>query len=368
MAASDKGISRFDGSSWTAHVYPDGFKMAKRRSGIRQSLDGSIWLNFIGEEERSPQMIVNQTEICRTVRHRAEKNPPDTEIKEYLERVSPPGNTHIAWAAHDPWSRTPAEQLQYSWRLNGGAWSAFSFDIGRTFLNLDPGDYLLEVRARDQAFNVDPTPAQVEFEVIPPVWKRGWFISLISTLLGLIVFFLYRWISLREQRLLEQQEQREAFLIRQREKQEAELRGELASLYESMLKQEELLKQNRKVFVPSEVPENEMDREFLDAVMAYLEERYSDWELRRSDLADAVNMSLSTFQRRLKAVCGQTPKELINEFRMARAAEFLVHTSYSVTDIAFRTGHEDSSNFARWFKKFYSVTPSQYRADNTPDP
>jgi AraC-like DNA-binding protein/ligand-binding sensor domain-containing protein len=364
LAASNKGISRYDGAMWTSSVYPSGFEMVKRRSGMRQSKDGSVWLNFTAQEEQSAQMIVSQNPRSRTLRHRAEKNPPETQVVECLKRVSPPGNTHVSWSAKDLWSRTPKDQLQYSWRLNGGEWSVVSTEAGRSFLNLPTGEYVLEVRSRDRAFNLDPTPARAEFVVIPPVWRQGWFVALMSTLMGVILFLLWRWIRVREYRLRQQQELMEAFLIRKQEEREAELRGELDTLAESYRQLEEQLKQDRKPLIPPEKPENERDQEFMAQVMAVLDEKYSDWEFRREDLAVALHMSLRTFQRRLKAASGFTPKEVINEFRMTRAAELLQHTSLSITDIAFRTGHDDSANFSRWFKKVYALTPTQYRAKN----
>lgn len=263
--------------------------------------------------------ISPETQGYCTIRHRPERNAPETQVVDYLERVAPPGNSYITWTARDVWSDTPLDELQYSWRLNKSAWSGFSHETSHTFLNLTSGRYVLEVRARDRAFNVDPTPARVEFVVIPPVWQQVWFISLISSLLGLIAFFLWRWVLVREQRLCEQQEQREAFLIRQQAEQEAELRGELIS-YQKMLNElEEQLRQTRAPFIECEEKDDE-DREFLDRIMKVLEEHYSDWEFGREDLAIAFKMSLSSFQRKLKTVSRHTPKQLIREFRLSRAA------------------------------------------------
>lgn len=209
LAASGAGISRFDGQVWVTTAFPESWVMSSRWSSMRQAKDGSLWFNFSDKESQTAQSIVNGAERFYTVRYRAETTPPDTEIGETLQRVAQPGNIHIVWSAQDPWSRTSRKELQYSWRLDGGAWSAFSHETGRTFLNLATGTHTLEVRARDRAFTIDPTPARTEFEVIPPVWQQAWFIALISILSGSIILLVRLQIRTREKHLIERQRERE---------------------------------------------------------------------------------------------------------------------------------------------------------------
>ena len=92
-----------------------------------------------------------------------------------------------------------------------------------------------------------------------------------------------------------------------------------------------------------------------------LEDNYSEWEFDRDRFAAGLHMSVRTLTRKLKAVTGRTPVELIYEFRMQRAAELLANTSYSVTEITFQVGCDDSANFTRMFKKHYDMTPTEYR-------
>ncbi|MBM4152790.1 MAG: hypothetical protein FJ220_04620, partial [Kiritimatiellaceae bacterium] len=215
LASSAQGMSRFDGVSWIPGVFPDWFAMNSRWSSMRQSKDGSLWFSY-GWLEASPKwMISNDTTFYRTVRHRLETEPPETQITEHLRRVSQPGNVHVVWTGKDPWSRTPRKELYYSWRLDQGEWSPYSRETGQTFLSLEDGHHQLEVRARDRSFNVDPTPARIEFTVVPPVWKQLWFISLISFLVGLIALMVWIMILNRERYLKAQQTEREAFLVRQ---------------------------------------------------------------------------------------------------------------------------------------------------------
>ncbi|MEM9399095.1 MAG: HAMP domain-containing sensor histidine kinase [Verrucomicrobiota bacterium] len=182
LAASDQGVSRFDHTSWSP-VYPKDFSMTSPSSKVSQSRDGTIWLSFSRGEVPSALDVINKNAPFKTIRHWPETNPPDTKITSWLEQVSQPGNCYIEWAAQDFESSTPAEKIQYSWRLNKSAWSPFSSKKGETFLNLKHGKHFLEVRSRDLAFNIDPTPAGIRFTVEPPLWRQPWFIILLLLLL-----------------------------------------------------------------------------------------------------------------------------------------------------------------------------------------
>lgn len=63
--------------------------------------------------------------------------------------------------------RTPVANLTYSYRLVGhqDAWSAYSSDTSTIYTDLPNGTYTFEVRAKDNAGQVDPSPASRTFTV-----------------------------------------------------------------------------------------------------------------------------------------------------------------------------------------------------------
>jgi hypothetical protein len=69
----------------------------------------------------------------------------------------------LSWSGAD--DETAKSRLRFSYRMDGGSWSHFGSWTGRTFLNLPNGTHVLQVRARDEAGNVDATPAQAMFAV-----------------------------------------------------------------------------------------------------------------------------------------------------------------------------------------------------------
>ena len=60
---------------------------------------------------------------------------------------------------------TPVAQLQFAWRLDGGAWSTFSPTARVDVAALVEGAHVFEAKARDLAGNEDPTPARRDFTV-----------------------------------------------------------------------------------------------------------------------------------------------------------------------------------------------------------
>ena len=114
--------------------------------------------------------------------------------------VSQAGKITFAWTGADPWRSTLREDLQYAYRLDGEEWSPYSGNTIRSFDGLDVGAHTLEVKARDLAFNEDPTPAVKSFSVVPLVWRRPWFIGLILGFATITGFLITR-IIVRDRRL-----------------------------------------------------------------------------------------------------------------------------------------------------------------------
>jgi len=185
-----KGISRFDGKSWTDKASP---YQTTQRGVLAQTKDGAIWVST-----RSPSL----TDRVAAFRFQPDKTPPETQITLHADVVSQPGNTTLAWKGADPWRDTPDSEIQYAWRLNKEEWSPFSRSTSQLFETLNPGDHHFEVKARDRDFNEDPTPATVMFTVVPPVWQEPWFIGMVAVLLGGIGFQTNRLVR-RDKRLQE---------------------------------------------------------------------------------------------------------------------------------------------------------------------
>jgi len=78
------------------------------------------------------------------------------------------------------------------------------------------------------------------------------------------------------------------------------------------------------------------------------------------NIASQLNMSKRTFQRRLKAE-GWTFVALVDHTRKTIAMDYVLQPKYSLQQISHLLGFTEHSNFYRAFKRWYGLTPRQYR-------
>ncbi|AQG78361.1 hybrid sensor histidine kinase/response regulator [Spirosoma montaniterrae] len=99
--------------------------------------------------------------------------------------------------------------------------------------------------------------------------------------------------------------------------------------------------------------------EFMNRIYAILEERLDDTTFGVEPLATGIGMSRMHLNRKIKAMTGMTPNELIRAVRLKRGAELLL-TGASVSETADRVGFDTAAYFSKVFKEQYQCTPSEY--------
>jgi ligand-binding sensor domain-containing protein len=82
------------------------------------------------------------------------------------------------------------ENLRYQYMLEGADrdWAAVTDQRSLNLANLAPGRYRLLARAVNSEGQVSLQPATISFRVLPPIWRRWWFIGLMIILVGTAVF------------------------------------------------------------------------------------------------------------------------------------------------------------------------------------
>ena len=108
-------------------------------------------------------------------------------------------------------------------------------------------------------------------------------------------------------------------------------------------------------------PINKYDAEFLEKMNALMEENISDEEFTIDILAERLNMSRSSFYRKLKALMGMTPVDYMKNYRLDAAARQL-REGARVTEVAANVGFTSSSYFAKCFREKYGILPRDYTA------
>jgi ligand-binding sensor domain-containing protein/signal transduction histidine kinase len=91
-------------------------------------------------------------------------------------------------------------RYQYAVDEDGREWSQPSNQRTISFAGLGAGSYFVRVRAVNANGTVSPAPATLTFTVLPPLWRRWWFVAIVAATLAAAIYRLHR---LRVARLLE---------------------------------------------------------------------------------------------------------------------------------------------------------------------
>ena len=109
-----------------------------------------------------------------------------------------------------------------------------------------------------------------------------------------------------------------------------------------------------------EVVLHSLDEQFLEAIRTEIEAHMDDPNFTVEALAEGVNMSRMQLYRKLKALTGHTPNQVIRGLRLQRAAQLLKSRQYNVSEVTYMVGYNDLKSFREQFKKSYGTSPSQY--------
>lgn len=95
-------------------------------------------------------------------------------------------------------------------------------------------------------------------------------------------------------------------------------------------------------------------------VLQYMKEHLCH-AITTDELSELVHMQPNYFIRRFKSSYGLPPIAYHARLRLYKAMELLASTEDSIDEISHAVGMEDTSYFARFFKKHCKITPSEYR-------
>lgn len=98
----------------------------------------------------------------------------------------------------------------------------------------------------------------------------------------------------------------------------------------------------------------------LKQIFDFIDKNYGR-DMTLNMIADAVNISESTLSHFFKANTGKSLSSYILCVRIGAAAQHLIRTQMSVSEICYACGFNNCSYFNRQFKKIQGVSPSDFR-------
>lgn len=102
------------------------------------------------------------------------------------------------------------------------------------------------------------------------------------------------------------------------------------------------------------------DSRRVQSVQQYINANYNK-DIRLDDIAAIVNMTPTAFSRFFKQRSGKTLSDYIIDIRLGYVTRLLVDTSQSISEICYKCGFNNISNFNRIFKKNKKCSPKEFR-------
>ncbi|MDX5418345.1 MAG: hypothetical protein LPK09_03945, partial [Hymenobacteraceae bacterium] len=179
--------------SYRSYANQDGFRgMEVSNRGITQTPDGTVWFAtskgltmYLPEMDRRNRVYPNAvlTHIMLFLK------PTDWEgLGHQIDSTSglpinlklPHTQNHLTFDFHGI-SLTAPDRVKYRYRLKGhdDNWSAVTDQSFATYASLDPGDYTFQLLASNSDGYWTPSPLTYSFSIVPPIWRREWFIILL---------------------------------------------------------------------------------------------------------------------------------------------------------------------------------------------
>ncbi|MNW35628.1 HTH-type transcriptional activator RhaS [compost metagenome] len=98
----------------------------------------------------------------------------------------------------------------------------------------------------------------------------------------------------------------------------------------------------------------------LAKAISYMEDHYIK-PLSREEIAAQSNVSVRHLNRLFQSYYDTTPFAYLQQLRLEHARRLLETTSLPISDIAYKSGFNDSNYFTRQFTRMLGQSPKAYR-------
>lgn len=122
----------------------------------------------------------------------------------------------------------------------------------------------------------------------------------------------------------------------------------------------EKLRDNKLLLSEPEKVES-IDDTFLRKFAEQIEAVYADPEYNVEKLSETLGLSRGHLHRKIKELTGTAPVEFLRTYRLNKATQLLRQNTYTVSEVAYRTGFSSPAYFSKCFKAVYGVTPTEYQ-------
>ncbi len=102
------------------------------------------------------------------------------------------------------------------------------------------------------------------------------------------------------------------------------------------------------------------DFSFSETLFKAVKDRLTSADFKSEHLGKTLGLSKAQTYRKIKALTGMSPNELIREMRLRRSLEALKQNGKTVAEIAYELGFNSPTYFTRVFRKRYDTLPTTF--------
>ena len=110
---------------------------------------------------------------------------------------------------------------------------------------------------------------------------------------------------------------------------------------------------------PSEVTVSSIDEELVRHVIAHIEAHMQDTDYSVTQLSSAVGMTRGHLYKKMMAITGKSPLDIIRTIKTARGKSLLDQGRTNISEVSRMVGLS-AKQFTNYFKEAYHTTPSEY--------
>ena len=104
---------------------------------------------------------------------------------------------------------------------------------------------------------------------------------------------------------------------------------------------------------------NETDKSFVTQLRKIIQENLGDSEFNVERIGDEIGLSRVQLYRKVKALTGHSPVEMLRKARLMRARHLLRTTEKSVSEVAYAVGFSTPSYFSKCYKDEFGESPKK---------
>ncbi len=142
----------------------------------------------------------------------------------------------------------------------------------------------------------------------------------------------------------------------------------LVTNIEALLTSRKQLRERYQIGIPLTKENNKNNRNdnaFLDKLYSLIEENLDNHNFDLNNLTKELYLNRTHFYQKVKVLTNQTPFELLKNYRLKKAGDYLLENKYSVNEVYMMTGFKSRTHFTKIFKEKFGVSPSKYKGESS---